>query len=79
MDQTCQRETDAAVWIFKTVHSGDVKRLLKRLLEGERGGVAGVSGPRLDQWQRFKPPRLEEDNRKGRSGLSSKWDFMVEL
>lgn len=76
---TRERGIDAAVWTLKTVHSGDVKRLFKRLLGRERGGAAGVSQPPLDQWKSFKSPKLEEDNKKGRSGLSSTWDLMVQL
>ena len=37
MDKTHQRQADAAVWSFKTVHSGDVKRLLKGFLQGGEG------------------------------------------
>lgn len=48
MDKTHQRQADAAVWTFKTVHSGDVKCPLKMLLEGvggEAGGTKSEGGP----------------------------------
>lgn len=51
----------AAAWTFETVHSGDVKCLLKRLFRGWREGGGGVE-------------REREESEDDSSGIQSEWE-----